>query len=98
MRVSPSPRILPLGLLVLGIAIPLVGSGFATAGLAVVWALVSCGVVAALVALKPAPEVRVFAELATLVVLFLLASLGGWWLIPAVAADMAITARSTSRK
>jgi len=39
---------LPLLLAVLGIAVPLVGDGFATAGLAAVWAIALCLVIAAL--------------------------------------------------
>ncbi len=86
--------IVPLGLTVLGITVPLIGSGFAVLALAAAWALVACLVIVALVIGKPSPQIRVFAGLAALPMLFLLAYEGGWWFIPAVLADMVISARS----
>lgn len=88
-----SPRIVPLGLAVLAIAVPLIGSGFSVLGLAAVWALVTCLVIVALIIGRPSPQIRVFAGLAALPMLFLLAYEGGWWFIPAVLADMVISAR-----
>src|SRR5260221_11005112 len=86
--------IVPLGLPFLGITVPLIVSGFAVLGLAAAWALVDCLVIVALVIGNPSPQVRVFAGLAALPMLFLLAYEGGWWFIPAVLADMVISARS----
>jgi len=40
---------------------------------------------------------RVFAGLACLPLLFFLAYEGGWWLIPAVVADVAVSARAARR-
>lgn len=87
-------RRLPLLLAVLGIAVPLVGDGFATAGLAAVWALALGLVIAALAVWRPSPQIRVFAGLVCLPLLVLLAYEGGCWLIPAVVADVAVSARA----
>ncbi len=87
-------RPLPLSLAALGIAVPLAGDGFAAAGLTAAWAIALCLVIAARAVWRPSPQMRVFAGLACLPLLALLAYEGGWWLIPAVVADVAIPARA----
>jgi hypothetical protein len=84
----------PLGLIVLGIAIPLMSGGPAVLGFAEIWAFVACFVIVALALKRPSSQWRVFLGIAALAMLFLLGAEGGWWFIPAVLADMVISARS----
>ena len=88
-------RTLPLGLAILGIAVPLVGTGFAVWEWAVIWAGVIGVVVLGARLLDPVPATRVFAGLVALPMLFLMAFEGGWYFIPAVIAKVAIDARAT---
>ena len=87
-------RALPLGLAILGIAVPLVGTGFAVWEWAVISAVALGAVILAARLLQPAPATRVFAGLVALPMLFLLAFEGGWYFIPAVIAKVAIDARA----
>lgn len=85
---------LPLGLAILGIAVPLVGSAFTVWGLAVIWAVAIGVVILGARLANPAPPIRVFVGLIAVTFLFLFAYEGGWWFIPAVLAQMAIDARA----
>ena len=87
-------RALPLGLAILGIAVPLIGTGFAVWEWAVISAAFIGLVILAARLLEPAPTTRVFAGLIALPMLFLLAFEGGWYFIPAVIAKVAIDARA----
>jgi hypothetical protein len=93
-RPTRAVETLPLGLAILGIAVPLVGSGFDVWGFAAIWAVVISVVILGARLARPAPPIRVFAGLVALTLLFLLAYEGGWWFIPAVLAKMAIDART----
>lgn len=94
MRLTRALETLPLVLAILGIAVPLVGSGFTVWGLAVIWAVVISVVILGTRLANLAPPIRVFAGLVALTMLFLVAYEGGWWFIPAVLAKMAIDART----
>jgi hypothetical protein len=78
---------LPWILAVVGVTIPLVGSGFAVWPLTLVWLLL-IGVAWTLArpVLSERRSQRIAIAIALLPVLFLLAFEGGWWLIPAVLA------------
>jgi hypothetical protein len=86
--------VLPLLLAILGIAIPFAGNGFVLWQLALLWSLVVFAVGVAIRRLRPSPQMRVFIGIAALVVLFLLAWEGGWWLLPAVLAQIVLDARA----
>jgi hypothetical protein len=83
---------LPLILAVLGIAVPLVGSNFIVWQLSLLWLLVVVVVVLAVRRARPPRSTRVFWGLVALPMLFLLGWEGGWWLIPAVVAEVALDA------
>lgn len=88
--IRPGIRLAPWGLALAGLAIPLVGSGFVVWPIVVVWlcVLAGCWVVARL---DPGTRrTRIVVAVALLPVLFLLAWEGGWWLIPADLAWLAI--------
>ena len=83
--------IIPLALASIGAAVPLIGSGYTTWGLAVVW-LTAVGVilVGPVIARIHRPT-RVFIDLIALVaILLMFAPLGGWWFVPAVDAQLAL--------
>jgi len=82
----------PLTLALIGIAVPLVGSDFVVWPLSVLWLAVLGVVVMAVKWLHPPRSARVFWGLVALPLLFLLAWEGGWWLIPAGIAQIAVDA------
>ena len=84
---------LPMALAILGIAVPLAGTGFAVWEWAVISGVVLAAVILAARLLRPAPATRVFAGLVALPMLFLLAFEGGWYFIPATAAKIVVDAR-----
>ena len=86
--------VLPIGLVILGISVPLVGTSFAVWEWAVTAAVVVGLVIVLARLLHPAPATRVFAGLVALPLLFLLAFEGGWYFIPAVLTKMAIDVRA----
>jgi len=83
-------RSVPWLLALLGLGIPLVGTGFVVWPVVVVW-LVVLGFVWLFGRHLPTTRAqRIIAALVALPVLFLLAFEGGWWLIPADLARLAI--------
>ena len=82
---------LPWLLALAGIAIPLVGSGFAVWPVSLAWLLL-LGVAWTLgrAALSGHRRARIVVAIALLPALFLLAFEGGWWLIPADLAWIAV--------
>jgi hypothetical protein len=82
-------RRLPWLLAVAGVLVPLVGGGFATWPLAVVWFVV-LAVIRLIGRLPPARSDRIILAAVALPILFLLAFEGGWWQIPAVVAWLLI--------
>jgi hypothetical protein len=93
-RYNPILATVPLLLTGFGIAIPLAGGGFTTWQLAIVWCVVVIGVALAIRVFRPTRQMRVILGVAALVMLFLLGFEGGWWLMPAVAAQMVVDARA----
>jgi hypothetical protein len=79
----PNVRAIPWLLALIGLAIPLVGSGFTLWLIVIVWlcVLALCWVIGRLIPMTR--RARIVAAVALLPVLFLLAWEGGWWLIPA---------------
>jgi glucose-6-phosphate-specific signal transduction histidine kinase len=89
-------RALPWGLAILGIVVPLIASDFAVWPLSLVW-LVVLALVALLVRVtRPPRSTRVFYAAVAIPLLFLAGWEGGWWLIPAVVASIAIGIRPTT--
>jgi len=86
--------VVPLVLATLGIAIPFAGNGFVLWQLALLWSLVVFAAVLAIWWLRPSRQTRVFLGIAALVMLFLLAWVGGWWLTPAVLVQVVLDARA----
>lgn len=79
-----STRVLPWLLALVGLAIPLVGSGFMVWPLVALWLLVLAVIWLAGRAIGPRDRLlRVGFAVGFLPLLFLLAWEGGWWLIPA---------------
>lgn len=96
--ISVALSLIPLALAVLGAVVPLVGSDYKAWGLSLAW-LVAIAVVALVRAMvRPLPATLVFVDLVllglTLVVLF---PLGGWWFVPAVAAQTLLDRRAARR-
>jgi hypothetical protein len=83
-------RVLPWLLAFIGLAVPLVGSRFA------LWLPISVWLVVLVVAwlssrrLAPTREQQIIGAVVLLPILFLLAFEGGWWLIPADLAWLAL--------
>jgi hypothetical protein len=98
-QAAPQPpssfRALPLTLAVLGIVVPLVGSTFTVWPLSVFWVILLATVVVAIQRARPTRSTRVFWGLVALPILFIAAWEGGWWLMPAVIAEVVIDARAT---
>jgi hypothetical protein len=95
---SPGLSLLPLVLAVLGAAIPLVGSGFAVWGMAAVWLGGVAAVAAARAVARPRPPTLVSIDLVLLALtLVVLAPEGGWWFVPAVAAQTILDRRAAAR-
>jgi hypothetical protein len=88
--IRPNVRAIPWLLALVGLAIPLVGSGFVLWLIVVVWlcVLAACWVIGRLIPMTR--RARIVAAIVLLPVLFLLAWEGGWWLIPADVAWLAI--------
>lgn len=86
-------NIIPIGLALVALAVAYVGSGLSNGGLIIAWVGVIGATEIGLAVVKPSDDLRVFGGLAALALLFLLAYEGGWWLLPAVIADMILSAR-----
>jgi hypothetical protein len=83
-------RLLPWILAVVGLGIPFVGSGFGLWRLMVVWAVVFVAVWLTLRVVVTTRGRRIAMALVLLPILFLLVFEGGWYLIPADLAWLAI--------
>jgi hypothetical protein len=95
---SPGLSLLPLVLAVLGAAIPLAGSGFTVWGMAAVWLGGVAAVAVARAVARPRPSTLVFIDLVLLALaLVVLAPEGGWWFVPAVAAQTLLDRRAAAR-
>ena len=81
---------IPWSLALLGLAIPLVGTGFVVWPVVTVWLVVLGSVWLFGRHLLMTRKQRIITALVALPVLFLLAFEGGWWLIPADLAWLAI--------
>jgi len=88
--IRPGIRLLPWGLALAGLAILLVVSGFVVWPLVLIWlcVLAGCWVVGRMYPWTR--RTRIVVGLALLPLLFLLVFEGGWWLIPADLAWLAI--------
>jgi hypothetical protein len=97
---SSSGRVLsivPVGLVLLGALIPLAGSGFAVWGMALAWVAAIAVFLIARAILRPDPRTRVFIDIVGLVMtLLVFAPEGGWWFVPAVAAQLLIDKRAAA--
>ncbi len=83
-------RIVPWLIAVDGLAIPLIASGFTVWPSTLVWLAVLALVWLVGPSMVPTRTLRIVAGLVLLPMLFLLAFEGGWWLIPADLAWLAI--------
>ena len=73
-----------------GLAVPVLGSGYVAWPIVLVWLLVLALIRLVGGALVPTRTRRIAAAILVLPVLVLFGTLGGWWLIPAVLAWLAI--------
>jgi hypothetical protein len=83
-------RIVPWTLVIAGLLIPLVGSSFEIWPLVLIWSAVLALVWLVGGAMVPSRTARIVVGIMLLPLLFLLAFEGGWWLIPADLAWLAI--------
>jgi hypothetical protein len=85
----------PLTLGIVGAAIPLLGSGFAVLGMASAWLAAIAVLVLAPTLLRVDPRMRVFIDVVGLVLtVVVVAPEGGWWFVPAVAAQLVLDVRA----
>jgi hypothetical protein len=88
-------RAAPWLLALIGLAIPLVGSGFTLFPLVATWLVLLVLVwIIGRIAIPKERQLRIALALAALPVLFLVAWEGGWWLIPADVAWLVIEVAS----
>lgn len=88
------PALAPPILGLAGAVVPLVGGGFSGWGLSLAWIGALLVVAIGLMILRPDPPTRVFIDTIGLVLtLVVLMPEGGWWFVPAVAAQFLIDRR-----
>lgn len=81
-------KLLPPVLAVLGAAVPLTGGGFTAWGIALAWLTGLAAVAVGRAVLHASPQTLLLGDLVGLVLtLVVLAPEGGWWFVPAVAAQ-----------
>jgi hypothetical protein len=88
-------ELVPIALVALGLGVPLIASAGVVLPLTVIWVCIVGGWAVLASALKLRRSSRLIVGIVALPLLVLAGWEGGWWLIPAVLAQLAIDAAAT---